>query len=137
MWRIILGFGAIPGSFALYYRLTIPETPRYTFDVKHNIVKAVADSDRKGSAPIMEFYRYFKDWKQFGVLYGTVTSWFLLAVAFYGLNLNTQTILSLIGFGGKSSIYQLFYDMAVGQLILSAGSIPGYWFTIALADIIG
>ncbi len=89
MWRIILGFSAIPGSFALYYRLTIPETPRYTFDVKHNIVKAVADSDRKGSAPIMEFYRYFKDWKQFRVLFGTVTSWFLLAVTFYGLNLNT------------------------------------------------
>ena len=27
MWRIIIGFGAVPGCIALYYRLTIPETP--------------------------------------------------------------------------------------------------------------
>jgi PHS family inorganic phosphate transporter-like MFS transporter len=27
MWRILIGFGAVPGCIALYYRLTIPETP--------------------------------------------------------------------------------------------------------------
>lgn len=27
-WRIIIGFGAVPACFALYWRLTIPETPR-------------------------------------------------------------------------------------------------------------
>jgi MFS family permease len=46
MWRIVIGFGAVPGWFALYYRLTIPETPRYTFDVKHDLEKATADSRR-------------------------------------------------------------------------------------------
>lgn len=25
-WRIIVGFGAVPAVFALYYRMTIPET---------------------------------------------------------------------------------------------------------------
>ncbi len=43
MWRIIIGFGGIPGWFALYYRLTIPETPRYTFDVAQDLEKASAD----------------------------------------------------------------------------------------------
>ncbi|KAG9615684.1 putative inorganic phosphate transporter PHO84, partial [Aureobasidium melanogenum] len=38
MWRVIIGFGAVPGCIALYYRLTIPETPRYTFDVARDIV---------------------------------------------------------------------------------------------------
>ena len=165
MWRVVLGFGGIPGWFALYYRLTIPETPRYTFDVKHNIAKAVADSRRLRSgkigparvdeiqqakvkvemlnyfeAPpsIKEFYRYFKDWKHFKVLFGTAASWFLLDVAFYGLNLNTSTILGYIGFGSKSNIYEAFYNNAVGQLtLICAGSIPGYWFTVALADVIG
>jgi PHS family inorganic phosphate transporter-like MFS transporter len=33
MWRVIIGFGAVPGCFALYYHLTIPETLRYTFDI--------------------------------------------------------------------------------------------------------
>jgi len=165
MWRIVLGFGGVPGWFALYYRLTIPETPRYTFDVKHNIAKAVADSRRLrsgkrgpahvdeiqqakikaemlnyygGRPSIKEFYRYFKDRKHFGVLFGTAASWFLVDVAFYGLNLNTQSILVFIGFGRKSNIYELFYNTAVGQLILiCAGSIPGYWFTVALVDIVG
>lgn len=165
MWRVVLGFGGIPGWFALYYRLTIPETPRYTFDVKHNIAKAVADSRRLRSGKrgparvdevqqakikaemlnyhepppsIKEFYQYFKDWKHFKVLFGTAASWFLLDVAFYGLNLNTQTILFAIGFDGKSNVYQLFYNTAVGQLILiCAGSIPGYWLTVALADVVG
>jgi PHS family inorganic phosphate transporter-like MFS transporter len=165
MWRLVLGFGGIPGWFALYYRLTIPETPRYTFDVKHNIAKAVADSRRlrsgkKGPARVdevqqakikaemmkyhapppslKEFCRYFKNWKHFLVLFGTAGSWFFLDVAFYGLNLNTQTILGLIGFDGKATVYELFYNIAVGQLVLiCAGSIPGYWVTVALADVIG
>ncbi len=43
MWRVIIGFGAVPGCIALYFRLTIPETPRYTFDVARDSEKAVED----------------------------------------------------------------------------------------------
>lgn len=43
MWRIIIGFGAVPAAFALYCRLTIPETPRYTFDVNRDVEQAFAD----------------------------------------------------------------------------------------------
>jgi MFS transporter, PHS family, inorganic phosphate transporter len=42
-WRIIIGFGAIPAALALYCRLTIPETPRYTFDVGRNVEQGFAD----------------------------------------------------------------------------------------------
>lgn len=165
MWRLVLGFGGIPGWFALYYRLTIPETPRYTFDVKHNLEKAVADSRKFRSGKVgeahvdevkqaklkaemlkyhnsppsvMEFVRYFGNWRHALALVGTAGSWFFLDMAFYGLNLNTPAILSLIGFAGKSNVYQLLYNSAVGQLVLiCAGSIPGYWFTVALADVLG
>lgn len=86
----------------------------------------------------MEFICYFRNWRHAIVLFGTAGSWFFLDVAFYGLNLNTPTILSLIGFADKANVYQLLYNSAVGQLVLiSAGAIPGYWFTVALADIIG
>ena len=51
MWRIIIAFGGIPGWCALYYRLTIPETPRYTFDVLYDVEKASVDTRR---------YRYGK-----------------------------------------------------------------------------
>ncbi len=43
MWRTLIGFGAVPGCIALYYRLTIPETPRYTFDVARDVEKANED----------------------------------------------------------------------------------------------
>lgn len=43
MWRTLIGFGAVPGCIALYYRLTIPETPRYTFDISRDIEKADDD----------------------------------------------------------------------------------------------
>lgn len=45
MWRVLIGFGAVPGCIALYYRLTIPETPRYTFDVKLDVEKAEGDAE--------------------------------------------------------------------------------------------
>lgn len=43
MWRILIGLGAVPGCVALYYRLTIPETPGYTFDVAMDVEKAHDD----------------------------------------------------------------------------------------------
>jgi len=43
MWRIVVGIGAVPAAFALYCRLTIPETPRYTFDVNRDVEQGFAD----------------------------------------------------------------------------------------------
>lgn len=44
-WRILIGFGAVPGAIALYFRLTIPETPRYTMDIERNVKQASQDVD--------------------------------------------------------------------------------------------
>ncbi|KAF2258322.1 MFS general substrate transporter, partial [Lojkania enalia] len=43
MWRALIGIGIVPAAIALYYRLTIPETPRYTFDVARDVEKANED----------------------------------------------------------------------------------------------
>ncbi|KAF9043636.1 hypothetical protein BDZ89DRAFT_1128320 [Hymenopellis radicata] len=32
VWRILIGLGCVPGVVALYFRLTISETLRYTYD---------------------------------------------------------------------------------------------------------
>lgn len=68
VWRIIIGFGAVPGAIALYFRLTLPgnalsllvagdesietyliptlsETPRFTMDVENNVAQASTDVD--------------------------------------------------------------------------------------------
>lgn len=111
-WRIIYGFGAVPACFALYFRLTIPETIQYTLDVSRNEKAAAADaikyvSGRYGSARIgdvgytpdaqivveemeygppkasfRDFRQYFGQCKNGKILLGTAGSWFTLDVAF-------------------------------------------------------
>ncbi|KAK4612999.1 Repressible high-affinity phosphate permease [Fulvia fulva] len=165
IWRIIIGMGAVPGCIALYFRLTIPETPRYTFDVSRDVVKGGSDvkaylsgtaegvpdeitrvTTMKESAPHLEvpkpswrdFGSYVGTWKYGKVLFGAAASWFLLDVAFYGVGLNNSTILQAIGYGKGTNAYEFLYNIAVGNIILvCAGAIPGYWVTVALVDTVG
>ncbi|KAJ9145213.1 Mfs phs inorganic phosphate transporter [Coniochaeta hoffmannii] len=164
MWRIIVGFGAVPGCVALYFRLTIPETPRYTFDIARDVEQAAADAKaylggKNGGqadelqrvqavqqatelevpkASWADFLAYYGKWKNAKVLIGTAGSWFFLDIAFYGLSLNNSVILSAIGYTGGSTVYQVLFNNAVGNIIIvCAGTVPGYWFTVALCDVWG
>jgi PHS family inorganic phosphate transporter-like MFS transporter len=166
-WRIIIGFGAVPAVIALYYRLTIPETPRYTFDISRDVEKGSADSqafvegrstgDREvdeirqvqqknneeyapPKASWADFWGHYSQWKHGKILIGTAGSWFLLDVAFYGLGLNNSIILSAIGYSNKKgyTVYKTLFNNATGNLILvCCGAIPGYWGTVATCDTIG
>src|SRR5579862_5696503 len=42
-WRIVYGLGILPAVIALYFRLTIPETVRYTLDISRDESNAVRD----------------------------------------------------------------------------------------------
>ncbi|KAI1775167.1 phosphate permease [Hypoxylon cercidicola] len=164
-WRIIVGVGAFPACFALYYRITIPETPRYTFEVAKDVEKAAADIKaymasqsegeldevtqarmKKLTAPVLnvpsaswhDLYCYFTQWKNAKVLMGTTLSWFFLDLAFYGLGLNNQIVLQAIGYADGDSLYSILFNGAVGTIILVvAGSLPGYWTAILTIDSIG
>lgn len=99
MWRLLIGLGCVPGCVALYFRLTIPETPRFTMDIERNIDRAQADiaeviEHRKTHidedqpihridaprASFSDFRNYFGQWKNFKVLFGCAYSWFALDV---------------------------------------------------------
>lgn len=149
MWRIIIGFGCVPGAIALYYRLTIAESPRYSLDIldtadltKVADAEAVLDAAAQDVAPpkasFKDFWAHFGQWKYGKMLIGTAGSWFFLDVAFYGLGLNTSTILETIGYASSKNVYKGLHNTAVGNLILiCAGSLPGYWVTAATVDTIG
>jgi len=107
-WRIIYAVGILPAVMALYFRLTIPETVRYTLDITRNEwtaacdVVGFVDGLKKGEtekqissghgvsggyeapprASFRDFRRFFGLWKNAKVLVGTAGSWFLLDVAF-------------------------------------------------------
>jgi PHS family inorganic phosphate transporter-like MFS transporter len=141
MWRTIIGFGAVPGCIALYYRLTIPETPRYTFDVARDSEKAGSDVrayvdgrpeghpdelarlqalERSGALEIPkaswgDFLHHYGQWRYGKILLGTAGSWFFLDVAFYGLGLNNGVILAAIGYSGGSNVYQIVSGAGAGR----------------------
>ncbi|KAI0067336.1 phosphate permease [Artomyces pyxidatus] len=117
-WRILVGVGCIPGVVALYFRLTIPETPRFTMDIERNVQKACrnieevlsanginpgvwyADPDaipEQANVPratLHDFFAHFRERRNLRVLIGTAYSWFALDVAFYGIGLNSSKILT-------------------------------------------
>lgn len=89
----------------IHSSITIPETPRYTFDIKHDIEKAQADITayvnnqkdgivdpvsqertrlrigkdlRSPSASWPDVWAYFSQWTNFKIIFGTTTSWFFL-----------------------------------------------------------
>ncbi|KAK7044811.1 inorganic phosphate transporter [Favolaschia claudopus] len=159
MWRIVIGLGCIPGIVALYFRLTIPETPRFTMDIERNIIQATDDINgvlttgtfnrdpdavvQRAEAPRAswaDFRAYFGKWENGKVLFGAAYSWFALDIAFYGLGLNSSIILQAIGFGsspapGTLGVYESLHNVCVGNLILSvAGLIPGYWVSFLFID---
>ncbi|ORX89287.1 phosphate:H+ symporter [Basidiobolus meristosporus CBS 931.73] len=43
VWRLMLGFGCVPAIFTVYFRLTMPESPRYTAEVRGDLAQASED----------------------------------------------------------------------------------------------
>ncbi|OJT02440.1 Inorganic phosphate transporter PHO84 [Trametes pubescens] len=161
MWRLLIGLGCVPGAVALYFRLTIPETPRFTMDVERNVRRAARDvgrilaagtggndMDARGErvraprASRRDFARYFSKRENLVPFLAMCYCWFAIDVAFYGLGLNTAIILQAIGFGtpnagvtGTAAVYENLKNISVGNMILIvAGLIPGAWTAFLVVD---
>jgi PHS family inorganic phosphate transporter-like MFS transporter len=99
IWRLVIGLGCVPGVIALYFRLTVPETPRFTMDIEGNIQQAMSDIRavigggggyldpdavvHRAEAPRAswsDFCAYFGKWENGRALLGTSWSWFALNV---------------------------------------------------------
>jgi PHS family inorganic phosphate transporter-like MFS transporter len=108
-------------------------------------LRAQQNSEARATLPkasFADFRRHFGQWKNFKVLFGAAWSWFALDIAFYGLGLNSATILTTIGFGpaaasnnASATLQQTLHNVAVGNIILALGGLlPGYYFTFAFID---
>lgn len=150
VWRLIVGFGCVPACIALYYRLTIPESPRYTADVELNIHKAITHTQQifnedkipmenilNEEKPIVktakpntwkDFREYFfGKWKNFKILFSACVCWFLLDIAFYGLSLNQSMILDIVApHKNLTTVYDTIWISVKGNLIIALlGTVPG------------
>ncbi|CDO99226.1 unnamed protein product [Coffea canephora] len=158
MWRIILMFGAVPAALTYYWRMKMPETARYTALVARNAQKAAKDMARvlnveldpevekveklteRSSNSYGLFSRQFV--RRHGLhLLGTTSTWFLLDIAFYSQNLFQKDVLTGIGWippaATMSAGEELFKIARAQTLIALCSTVPGYWFTVALIDVIG
>ncbi len=146
-WRIILGLGALPAVLTIYYRLRIPETPR--FDLARGKVGAAAQTvgaitgvtvapSSTGSSLGVPFRQILRS---YGILiFGTAASWFLLDIAFYSTSIFNPLILKQIGFASAASYPALeqVRRLALGNVLITlVASVPGYWAAVALIDRVG
>jgi PHS family inorganic phosphate transporter-like MFS transporter len=106
-WRILIGLGCVPGVIALYFRLTIPETPRFTMDIDRDVQRATMDINnvlgpkgnsagvywvdpdadavvQRADAPRhsrSDFMAHFGHWPNLQLLIGVAYSWFAVDVS--------------------------------------------------------
>ncbi|KAK1257792.1 Inorganic phosphate transporter 1-4 [Acorus gramineus] len=158
IWRIILMFGALPAALTYYWRMKMPETARYTALVAKNAKQAATDMGRVlnidieaeqekvenlTTNPANTFGLFSREFmRRHGLhLLGTSSTWLLLDVAFYSQNLFQKDIFSAIGWIPKaktmSAIEEVYRISRAQTLIALCGTVPGYWFTVALIDVIG
>ncbi|KAA8539714.1 hypothetical protein F0562_026406 [Nyssa sinensis] len=156
VWRIVLMFGAVPAALTYYWRLKMPETARYTALVEGNHKKAVADMAKvldqmdltieESSLPIASksSYGLFSQefLKRHGLhLLGTTSTWFLLDIAFYSLQLIQKDVYPATGMVPKGSrmnaIEEVFKLSKAMFWVALFATVPGYWFTVLFIDKIG
>ncbi|KAG8390373.1 hypothetical protein BUALT_Bualt01G0076700 [Buddleja alternifolia] len=156
VWRIVLMLGALPALLTYYWRMKMPETGRYTALIEGNAKQAASDMGRvlqieiqSDNDKIAQFnaaneYKLFSN--EFFVrhgrhLIGTMTTWFLLDIAFYSQNLTQKDIFPVMGLTNKaenvSALREMFETSRAMFVIALLGTFPGYWFTVAFIEKIG
>ncbi|KAL2236429.1 inorganic phosphate transporter 1-4 [Sesamum indicum] len=157
LWRIILMAGALPALLTFYWRLKMPETARYTALVAKNAKQAAADMSKILQVDIeaeqQKVEQIAQKQKGYGLfsraflrrhglhLLGTTSTWFLLDIAYYSQNLFQKDIFSAIGWipaaKTMNAIQEVFTIARAQTLIALCSTVPGYWFTVALIDVLG
>ncbi|MCD7459132.1 Inorganic phosphate transporter [Datura stramonium] len=74
-------------------------------------------------------------------LIGTMSTWFLLDIAFYSQNLTQKDIFPVMGLTSKantvSALKEMFETSRAMFVIALLGTFPGYWFTVFFIEKMG
>ncbi|XP_044468530.1 low affinity inorganic phosphate transporter 4-like [Mangifera indica] len=155
-WRIVLMFGALPALLTFHWRMKMPETGRYTALIEGDAKQAAADMGRVLNIEIpveqenLVQFKAANECKLFSSeffqrhgyhLIGTMTTWFLLDIAFYSQNLTLKDIFPAIGLTHKArdvnaltEVYETSHALFMTTLFCS---FRGYWFTVLFIEKMG
>ncbi|OAX38279.1 MFS general substrate transporter [Rhizopogon vinicolor AM-OR11-026] len=150
VWRIVIGLSLIPAFGTLYQRLTLPESMRFKNsqgegDEEEKVIQDLQNDQGKPAedgaeeTKRAEFFYYFREWRHFKILLATCVCWFLLDIAFYGINLNQNVVLQQIGYDGKTgTAWQRLFKISTGNIIITVlGFVPGYYVTVLTIEKLG
>ncbi len=136
IWRLLLGFGAIPAIAVFYLRRNIKETPHYlrsqsTVCVASRLVTDLVKPGNNGHLPAFQAQKLFsKKWLM--CLLGTAGSWFLFDIAFYGNSVSATLLLKTLNPHGDLVSHTL-----ISALIFFLFAMPGYFLAAHWVDQIG
>nr|XP_043615998.1 low affinity inorganic phosphate transporter 4-like [Erigeron canadensis] len=155
-WRIVLMIGALPALLTYYWRMKMPETGRYTAIIEGNAKQAASDMGRVLDIEILaeqDKLAKFKSNNDYPIrskkfmdrhglhLIGTMSTWFLLDIAFYSQNLTQKDIFPVMNLTDQATevnALQEMYQLSRAMLAIAMlGTFPGYWFTVAFIEKLG
>lgn len=137
IWRLLLGFGAIPAASVFYLRRTISESPHYLLTKQTPVEVSRAVSELTGYQEHLLDGKGFrkqkltsKKWMK--CLIGTAGAWFLLDVVFYGNGVSSTLIMNSILPNAS-----LLKHTLLSVFIFLCFAAPGYFFAAKYVDRIG
>ncbi len=144
-WRLLLGFGAIPGLAVFYLRRQIHETPRFAMaggapdearaaiaaatGGKTAVSTAQESRARQSQGALGGFAVLARNKRMLVWLIGTASAWCLLDFAYYGNTISSPEILKLLN--PNASLRE---NTLLQLAIFSVFALPGYAVAIALLD---
>ncbi len=147
IWKLLLAFGAIPALVVVYFRRSLPETPRYSIRVKGDSEGAAknwekltgisASSSSKGEVVKESWIEILKNRKFALTLLGTAGSWFLMDWALYGNSIMSHTMLGSLVPSTVTGIHNLIMTTTYSAMIFGFAAFPGYWIATFTIDRIG
>lgn len=142
-WRIMLGLGAIPALAVIYFRRTMPESPRFEAQVRGK-VKAATDSIREFSHGAIQadqvstlekpltLLQFLSNRRLMLTLLGTTGTWFLFDYAYYGNSISTPLIMKIIAPHASALTAESW-----SLMIFAIAAVPGYILAFSTIDKIG
>jgi len=127
VWRLMLGFGAVPAIAAILTRRRIAESPRYLARTAAVATAAASPAATAGGAAPRFFNR-----QNLTLLVGTAGAWFAFDYAYYGNTISTPLVLKAV-----APHAALFDQLAWALAIFAAAAVPGYILAFLLMDRIG
>ncbi|MHB1649525.1 MAG: MFS transporter [Thermoplasmataceae archaeon] len=147
IWKLLLAFGAIPAMLVIYSRRKMPETPRYSLNVKGDAATAQknwknytginADASADSRVVKEPWTRIITQRKFLLTLIGTAGSWFLMDWALYGNSIMSSQMLSVLVPSSVVGIHHLIRTTIYSAMVFGFAALPGYWIATFTIDRIG